>query len=149
MKKCRFCEIIKKNLEPLIWENSEFYAVLDANPNTKGASLVITKKHYPSHILNLDNSLYQRFMLAAKEVAGLLEKKLGVARVALVVEGMGIDHAHIKLYPLHGVGEEFEAAWAEKKVYFEKYEGYITTQLGPKADTEELGKLAEKIAGRK
>ncbi len=145
VKKCRFCEIIKKKLEPIIWENDEFYAVLDAKPNTKGVSLVITKEHYPSYVFSLDSGLYQRFMLAAKEVVGLLEKKLEVVKVAMVVEGLGVDHTHIKLYPLHGLDEKFEATWAEERVYFKKYAGGITTQLGPEADAEELRKLAEKI----
>ncbi len=63
----------------------------------------------------------------------------------MVMEGMGINHAHIKLYPLHGVRSEFKEMWAKDKIFFEKYEGYISTQLGPKADMKELKNLAKKI----
>ncbi|MCD6444824.1 hypothetical protein J7L70_07495 [Candidatus Bathyarchaeota archaeon] len=71
-------------------------------------------------------------MAAAKKVAKILERGLSVKRVAMVMEGMGINHAHIKLYPLHGLKEKFEETWAKERVFFEKYEGYISTQLGLK-----------------
>ena len=73
------------------------------------------------------------------------EKAFGITRVAMVMEGMGINHAHIKLYPLHGVTEKFKEMWASEKVFFEKYEGYISTQLGPKAEMQELKNQAEHI----
>ena len=37
--------------------------------------------------------------------------------------------------------------WAKEKVFFDKYEGYISTQLGPQKSNEELKKVAEKIRG--
>jgi len=58
---------------------------------------------------------------------------------------MGINHAHIKLYPLYGLKNTFKEMWAKDKIYFKKYENYISTQLGPKKSFEELKKLAEKI----
>ena len=90
---------------------------------------------------------YKQLMLAAKKVAKLLEKKLDVKRVALVMEGMGVNHVHIKLYPIHGINGKFKEMWAKDKIYFDKYEGYISTQLGPQKSPEELNKLAEKIRG--
>ena len=74
-----------------------------------------------------------------------LEKSLDVKRVAMVMEGMGVNHAHLKLYPMHGIDEKFKEMWAKEKVYFERYDGYITTQLGPQKTTEELKKVADKI----
>jgi hypothetical protein len=35
---------------------------------------------------------------------------------------MGINHAHIKLYPLHGVGPEWKEYRAKDPIYFEQYE---------------------------
>ena len=58
---------------------------------------------------------------------------------------MGINHAHIKLYPLHGVGAEWKEYRAKEPMFFDQYEGYISTQLGPKADMDELQKIAEQI----
>jgi diadenosine tetraphosphate (Ap4A) HIT family hydrolase len=146
MKNCIFCKIAMGEIgSAKIWEDNEFIAILDINPNTKGMALVLTKKHYDSYAFDMPDEIYERFMAASKKVAKQLEKGLGVTRVAMVMEGMGVNHAHIKLYPLHGVTEKFREMWAEKKVFFEKYEGFISTQLGPKADADELNKLAEKI----
>ena len=121
---------------------------MDVNPNVKGMTLVLTKKHYDSYIFDLHEELYLRLMAAAKKVAKILEKGLSVKRVAMVMEGMGINHAHIKLYPLHGLKEKFEETWTKERVFFEKYEGYISTQLGPQVDISELKKLAEEIRMR-
>ena len=63
----------------------------------------------------------------------------------MVAEGMGVNHVHIKLYPLYGIEKEFKEIWAKEKVFFENYQGYISTQLGPQANLEELKKIAEDI----
>ena len=55
-------------------------------------------------------------MLLTKKVAKLLEEKLNVKRVAVIMEGMGINHVHIKLYPIHGVKEKFREMWAKDKI---------------------------------
>jgi len=137
---CVFCKIIKGEIPCVkIWENKDFLAILDVNPNTKGMTLVISKKHYESYAFNMEDGVYSDFLLAAKKVGKLLEKKLK-ARIAMVMEGTGVDHAHIKLYPMHGLKGE-----SSKRVFFKKYPGYITTQLGPEADVEELKKIAKKI----
>ncbi|MCD6093075.1 MAG: HIT family protein [Candidatus Aenigmarchaeota archaeon] len=146
MEECIFCKIARGEMDAAkIWEDHEFLAILDMNPNTKGMTLVLTKKHFDSYAFDMPDDVYRRFALAAKKVAKILERKLGVKRVAMVMEGMGINHAHIKLYPLHGLDEKFKKMEADEKVFFDKYKGYITTQLGPTVKIEELKKLAEKI----
>ncbi len=143
---CIFCKIINGEINSAkIWEDDEFLAILDIMPNTKGMTLVLTKKHYDSYAFNIPEDLYLRLMSASKKVAKILEKGLGVTRVAMVMEGMGINYCHIKLYPLHGVKEKFKEMWAEEKIFFDKYKGYISTQTGPKVDIAELKKLAEEI----
>jgi len=47
----------------------------------------------------------------------MLEIGLGVKRVALVMEGMGINHAHLKLYPLYGLEEKFKAMESKDRVF--------------------------------
>ncbi len=59
---------------------------------------------------------------------------------------MWINHAHIKLYPLHGLESTFKEMWGKETVFFEKYEGYLSTLLGPQADMAELKKLAQHIS---
>jgi diadenosine tetraphosphate (Ap4A) HIT family hydrolase len=146
MDDCVFCKIIKGEERSVrIWEDDEFLAILDGNPNVEGVTLVLTKQHHNSYIFDMEDEEYKRYLLAGKKVVRLLEKGLKVKRVALVMEGLGIDHAHLKLYPIHGLEVKFREIWAKDRIYFEKYPGYITTLLGPKASFEERERLAEKI----
>ncbi|MBD3318659.1 diadenosine tetraphosphate hydrolase [Candidatus Woesearchaeota archaeon] len=119
--------------------------MLGNHPNTKGVTLVLTKQHYDSYVFDMNDDIYNRFMIAAKKVVKILEKGLGVQRVAMVMEGMGLNHAHIKLYPLHGLTEKFTEMWGDKEVYFDKYEGYVTTLEGPLADMSTLRTVAKEI----
>ena len=146
MKDCIFCKIIKGKIPSVkIWEDEKNLAILDINPNTEGVTLVLTKSHYDSDATDMPNKDYIDLMMAVKKVAKLLEKKLKVKRVAIVMEGLGINHVHIKLYPIHGLNEKFKEMWAKERKFFEKYEGYISTHLGPEKSMEELKKIAEKI----
>ena len=149
MDNCIFCKIEKGEFDSAkIWEDDNFFAILDLNPNTKGMSLVLPKKHYESYVFSMPDEVYEKFMLASKKVANILEKSLGVKRVAMVMEGMGVNHAHVKLYPMYGLDDEFKEIWAKEQAFFAKYPGYITTVLGPRADIHNLKKLAEEIKGK-
>lgn len=132
MENCIFCKIIKGEIDSAkIWEDEEFTAILDINPNTKGMALVLIKEHYNSYAFNMPDDIYSEFFISAKKVAKMLEKGLSVKRVAMVMEGMGVNHAHIKLYPM-----------------YDSREGYITTQLGPQAKLEDLKNLAKEIMSK-
>ena len=146
MNKCVFCEIVSGKVDSAqIWSNDEFVAFLALHPNVKGQCLVVSKKHYFSDLHDMPEDVYKSFFLAARDVIEKLKKKLKVKRVAMVVEGMGIDHAHIKLYPLYGLEKTFQETLSKEKVFFDKYQGYITTQRGHTATLSDLKKLAQDI----
>jgi histidine triad (HIT) family protein len=146
MDNCIFCKIVKGEIDSAkIWEDDEFVAILDLNPNTEGMSLVLPKHHFDSDVLSMPDDVYLKFLQACKKVTELLKKSLKVKRVAMVMEGMGVNHAHIKLYPMYGLEDEFKEMWTKEQAFFLKYPGYITTVLGPRADIGNLKKLAEKI----
>jgi diadenosine tetraphosphate (Ap4A) HIT family hydrolase len=147
MEKCIFCKIVENEAPSIkIWEDKKHLAILDINPNMEGMTLVLTKKHFDSDVTDMPDNNYKDLMIASKKIAKILENKLNVKRVSIVIEGLGVNHAHIKLYPIHGLDEKFKETWAKDKIYFEKYEGYISTQLGPQKTTEELNKIAKKIS---
>ena len=141
---CIFCKIVKGEIPSFkIYEDKDFIAILDLFPNTKGMALVLTKEHFDSYAADMEDDVYAKFFLSAKKISKLLDERLNVKRTALVMEGMGINHAHIKLYPLHGLDSSFKEILSKDNVYFEEYQGYITTQLGPKASDEELTRLRD------
>ncbi|HMS33305.1 MAG TPA: HIT domain-containing protein [Ignavibacteria bacterium] len=141
---CIFCKIVKGEIPSFkIYEDNDFIAILDLFPNTQGMALVLTKEHFDSYAAEMDDKIYSEFFLTAKKISKLMDEKLSVRRTALVMEGMGINHAHIKLYPLHGLDSGFKEILSEESVYFKEYQGYITTQPGPKASVEELTRLRD------
>ena len=72
-----------------------------------------------------------------------------VGRVGVIMEGTGIDHAHIKLVPMHGTGHMKRGEWKQylsgQEQWFEKYEGWISSGGGPKADPATLAALARDL----
>lgn len=146
MDDCIFCKIVKGDIPSVkIWEDDDFIAVLDAFPNTKGVSLVIPKKHFDSYAVDLPDDVYSKFFLAAKRVSKLLERGLNVKRVGIVMEGCGINHAHIKLYPMHGLTKKFGDTWNNEPIFFDKYPGYLISKSGEQWDTDRLKEVAEEI----
>ncbi|MBS3107859.1 HIT domain-containing protein [Candidatus Woesearchaeota archaeon] len=147
MENCIFCKIVKGEIESYpIYEDEEFMAFLTPFPNMKGLTVVIPKKHTDSYIFNQDDESYCRFLKIVKKIGKQLDKKLNVARCALVFEGTGINHLHAKLYPLHGKLAYQTNVWAKERVYFKNYEGYVTTLEGPEADKKELKELAKLLS---
>ena len=145
-KDCLFCKIVQGIIpSSKIWEDKNYIAILDVFPNTKGMTLVIPKKHYDSYAFDMPDKSYSELLLVAKKVAKLLDKSLNVQRTAMVMEGTGINHVHIKLCPLHGLDKKFTETWSKEERYFNTYQGYLSTILGPKADPIELEKLAKTI----
>lgn len=150
--KCVFCEIAARRLETpgIFWEDQEFVAFLSTYPNTEGFTCVIPKDHFDSDILKMPDEVLQRFIIASKKVAKVLEDYFeDVGRVGLIMEGTGINHAHIKLIPLHGTENLKHGEWkqvlSEKEFWFDRYEGWICSADGPCANPETLRKLAENI----
>lgn len=150
--KCIFCEIADERMKTpgVFWENENFLAFLSIDPNTEGFSCVIPKEHFGSDVLKMPDDNLLKFILAAKEVGSILENYFAdVGRVGLIMEGTGIDHAHIKLVPMHGTEDLKRGKWkqyaSEKECWFDKYEGWISSAGGPTADQEKLKELAEKL----
>lgn len=149
---CIFCKIASGEAPThKVWESDTHLAFLSIFPNTEGVTVVIPKKHYPSYVFDLPDDALAALVSAAKQTAKLLDAKLNdVGRTAMVFEGFGVDHAHAKLFPMHGTKTTGgDTAWKpiESKVqkYFERYEGYISSHDYERADDETLAKLAEKI----
>lgn len=153
-KECIFCEIAKGNIKPLgdgmIYEDEDCMAWLSPFPNTKGFAVVATKKHFPSDVLSMPGNEFSKLIETGKKVSEMLVNYFeDVGRVGIIIEGMGINHAHIKLFPMHGTGELKKGEWkqyhSKAHPYFEEYEGYLSSNDGPQADFGEIKALAEKI----
>ncbi len=83
-------------------ENDEFFAFLDINPLAEGHVLVIPKKEI-DYIFDIDNELYSRFFVFAKELSKAIEKVISCERIGISVVGLEVPHAHIHLIPINNV----------------------------------------------
>ncbi len=149
--KCVFCNIISQNdPDAIFWQDEKYIAFLSIDPNTNGFSLVVPKEHHSSDILKMPDSELQNFILAAKKVANILEVYYeDVGRIGLIMEGTGINHAHIKLVPMHGTEHMKRGEWkqclSDVEHWSDKYEGWISSAGGPLKNKEELIELTKQI----
>lgn len=146
MDECVFCKIARGEIPcHKVYEDEEFLAFLDIFPNTKGMTVVIPKNHYPSYVFELPDDVLQSLIIVSKKVGNILDKAFGTGRTAMIAEGLETPHAHIKLYPLHGTKSGFTRMVASEKIFFDKYQGYVTSLSGSRADDKELANIAKKI----
>jgi len=95
----------------------------------------------------LPDDVLKKLIVAAKKVGKLLDKKLeDVGRTALIFEGFQIDHVHAKLFPMHGTKmKQWRPISTPINKYFNKYEGYVSSNNYKRADDRVLAALAKKI----
>lgn len=82
-----------------IAEDEKFYAFLDISPLKKGHTLVVPKQE-TDYIFDLDDKTLADMMVFAKGVAAKIQAAMHSKRVAVVVLGLEVPHAHIHLIPL-------------------------------------------------
>ena len=80
-------------------ESDKFYAFLDINPLVKGHTLVIPRREV-DYIFDMDDDELAEFQMFAKRVAKAVKKAFPCKKVAQVVLGLEVPHAHIHLIPL-------------------------------------------------
>ena len=87
-----------------IAEDDKFYAFLDISPLKKGHTLVVPK-HEVDYIFDMNDTELGEMIVFAKKVAGKIKNAIGCKKVAVVVIGLEVPHAHIHLIPIDEVGE--------------------------------------------
>ena len=81
-------------------ENDKFYAFLDINPLAEGHTLVIPRREV-DHVFDLEDEELAEYQLFAKRVAAAIKKAFPCKKVAQVVLGLEVPHAHIHLIPMN------------------------------------------------
>ena len=95
-------------------EDDDYYAFLDINPLTKGHTLVVPKQEV-DYIFDLDERTLAGLMLFAKQVAARIQREIACKRVAIVVLGLEVAHAHIHLIPIQS---EKDVDFQREKLHF-------------------------------
>ena len=109
-------------------ENDRYYAFLDINPLAKGHTLVIPKQEV-DYLYDLDDDTLQGMIVFAKQIAQKIKTYSDCKRVATVVLGLEVPHAHIHLIPMN----------SEKDVDFSREKLVLTP--------EEFNEIASALRG--
>ena len=107
-------------------ESDKFYAFLDINPVAKGHTLVIPRREV-DYIYDMADDELAEYQVFAKRVAVALKKAFPCKKVAQVVLGLEVPHAHIHLIPMNS---EADVDFRREKL---------------KLSSEEMTAIAEKI----
>ena len=81
-------------------ENDKFYAFLDINPLVKGHTLVIPRREV-DYIFDMNDDELAEMIVFAKKMAVAIKKAFPCKKVAMVVLGLEVAHAHIHLIPMN------------------------------------------------
>jgi histidine triad (HIT) family protein len=81
-------------------ENDKFFAFLDIAPLAKGHTLVIPKREV-DYFYDLEDNELQEMILFAKSIAKKIQATTACKKVATVVLGLEVPHAHIHLVPMN------------------------------------------------
>ena len=96
-----FSKIAAGEIPSYKWaESDKFYAFLDINPVAKGHTLVIPRREV-DYIFDMDDDELAEYQVFAKRVATALKKAFPCKKVAQVVLGLEVPHAHIHLIPMN------------------------------------------------
>jgi histidine triad (HIT) family protein len=124
-----FTKIIKGEIPSYkIYEDDKTFAFLDIHPKQPGHVLIVPKTE-TDHIWDLSDADYQALMATTKQVANRIRQVLHPSRVGIQVEGTGVPHAHVHVFPFSTV-EEFRA----------------TPDMSADPDHTALAEIAQKLA---
>ncbi|WP_279112840.1 HIT family protein [Hoylesella timonensis] len=85
-------------------EDAQFYAFLDINPLKEGHTLVIPRREV-DYIFDMEDKELAAFQVFAKKVAKAIKSAYPCKKVAQVVLGLEVPHAHIHLIPMDNEGD--------------------------------------------
>ena len=107
-------------------EDERYFAFLDIAPLAKGHTLVVPKREV-DYFYDLEDDELQGMILFAKQIAKKIQATTQCRKVATVVLGLEVAHAHIHLIPMN----------SEKDVDFTRDKLSLTP--------EEFAKIAESL----
>ncbi|HSX43761.1 MAG TPA: HIT family protein [Candidatus Saccharimonadales bacterium] len=101
-----FTKIIKGEIPShKVHDDEQTLAFMDISPIQPGMVIVVSKKQI-DHIWDLSQEDYQALMKTVHLVGQRLRKVFpGKARVAVIIEGFEVPHAHVKVFPVNNEQE--------------------------------------------
>ncbi len=98
-------------------ENDRYFAFLDIAPLAKGHTLVVPKREV-DYFYDLEDDELEGMIVFAKQIAKKIKETTQCKKVATVVLGLEVAHAHIHLIPMN----------SEKDVDFSREKLQLSTE---------------------
>lgn len=83
-----------------IYEDDNYFAFLDINPNALGHTLCVPKKEV-DQVFDLDDDALSGLIIFSKKVAHAIKKAVVCKRVGVGVIGLEVPHVHVHLIPIN------------------------------------------------
>lgn len=97
MENCIFCKIVKKEIPArVVYEDANFLAFLDINPQSPGHTQVIPKKHL-RWVWDYEN--VGEYFEVVKKIAMAQRKAFNTDFILSKIMGDEVEHAHIWVFP--------------------------------------------------
>jgi len=94
---CIFCKIVKGEIPShKVYEDKNYLAFLDINPQSPGHTQLITKEHY-RWVWDIPN--VGEYFEVAKKIAKAQQKAFGTDFILSKIVGDEVEHAHIWIFP--------------------------------------------------
>ncbi len=117
---CIFCKLANGVFPTnFIYEDEDFKVILDANPATKGHSLILPKKHFVN-LLDADEEVLKKALPLAKKLSNKLIEVLKCDGINVLqnnnkAAGQAVFHLHIHLIPRYKDEKEHMLSWKANK----------------------------------
>ncbi len=104
MENCIFCKIARGDIfNKKIYENDNFFSILDVNQKIKGHALVISKKHFKT-ILDIPDTLSPELLECIKKTIFKLMNEdkfdgFNIVNNNFEVAGQVVEHVHFHILP--------------------------------------------------
>ncbi len=112
-----------------VYEDDYAFAFMDIHPIQPGHVLVVSRREV-ANFYELEGAEYDGLMRAVRAIACRLKREFPAKRrIAVIIEGLEVDHVHVKLFPID-TGEELR----------------ITPDMTAEPNHSKLARLAELLA---
>lgn len=104
MSNCIFCKIITGEIpSATVYEDSDFKAIIDIFPASKGHVIILPKKHY-ANLYELDEEVTAKALLIAKKIAIAVKEELDCDGINILqnngeAAGQTVFHFHMHVIP--------------------------------------------------
>ena len=115
---CLFCKINYEEIPSYTYYENEYVnCFLDINPQSKGHTLIVPKKHFKD-MQDIDNGYLTEVNIACKKIINILNKTYNPVGIKLVQNNgllQDIKHYHLHVVPYYKKDDTFDI----KEVYNE------------------------------